>query len=106
MLKIVYDRKCTKVSMAGHADSAEYGHDLVCAAASILAYTLAENAAQMVEDGQAVDAILQLEPGNTIVQLDPVSEFFHVATMIFDSIVCGFRLLAEQYPDHVTFTQV
>lgn len=106
MLKVVYDRNRTKVTMAGHADSAEYGHDLICAAASILAYTLAENASQMVDNGQAEDAILHLKSGDTVIQLITLPQFSQVATMIFDAVVCGFQLLAEQYPDHVMFTQV
>jgi len=41
MIKAVYDRKENKITVEGHAYSGEPGHDLICAAASVLIYTIA-----------------------------------------------------------------
>ena len=41
MIKVVYHRDHNKVEVTGHAHSGEAGHDLVCASASILVYTIA-----------------------------------------------------------------
>ena len=43
MTEITYNHQEKKVTIKGHAQSGEYGNDLVCAAVSALTYTLAEN---------------------------------------------------------------
>ena len=50
MIDVTYDRKRLILKVKGHAHSGEAGHDLVCAAASILVYTLAANAAACAGD--------------------------------------------------------
>ena len=41
MIKVIYHRDLNRVSVVGHAMSAEKGQDIVCASVSILIYTLA-----------------------------------------------------------------
>ena len=41
MIQAVYDRNENKIAIKGHAYSGEPGHDLICASASMLVYTLA-----------------------------------------------------------------
>ena len=84
----------TCVTLKGHAGSAEYGKDLVCAAVSALALTLAANAEDLEE------AEILLEPGNS-----RISGHTDAAGM-FDCICKGFQLLAEKFPEHVYFSEV
>lgn len=39
MISVIYDRQDFTLTVRGHANTAEYGHDLVCAAASVLLHT-------------------------------------------------------------------
>jgi len=50
MIEVKYDRRHLTVTVTGHAKSDEPGKDLVCAAATILTYTLAGNAESLAED--------------------------------------------------------
>lgn len=84
----------TCVTLKGHAGSAEYGKDLVCAAVSALALTLAANAEDLEE------AEILLEPGNSRISCSPD------AAGMFDCICKGFQLLAEKFPEHVYFSEV
>ena len=43
MILVTYYRSYNRLTVEGHAHSGEPGKDLVCASASILAYTLAAN---------------------------------------------------------------
>lgn len=54
MIDVIYDRKRLIVKVKGHAQSGEAGHDLVCAAASILVYTLSANVTELCADRRRV----------------------------------------------------
>ena len=82
------------VTLEGHACSDVYGKDLVCAAVSALALTLAANAEDLEE------AEILLEPGNS-----RISGHTDAAGM-FDCICKGFQLLAEKFPEHVSFSEM
>ena len=84
----------TCVTLKGHAGSAEYGKDLVCAAVSALALTLAAN----VENLEGAEILL--EPGNSRISCSPD------AAGMFDCICKGFQLLAEKFPEHVSFSEM
>lgn len=82
------------VTLEGHACSDVYGKDLVCAAVSALALTLAAN----VEGKE--NAEVSLKPGNSRIQCTPD------AAGVFDCICKGFQLLAEKFPEYVCFSEV
>ena len=64
MIKVVYNREHNRVAVEGHAQSGEVGHDLVCASASILIYTLASFARNTHKAKQSHKLILKLESGD------------------------------------------
>lgn len=103
MIRAVYNRKFHRLTLQGHAQSGEPGHDLVCSAASILAYTLAASVDSMVNHGQARDPILELSSGNATVSCRPSHRFKAVVTLIFDSICAGYELLAANHPENISF---
>ena len=53
MIEIVYDRMRLRLTADGHAGFAEAGQDIVCAAVTILVYTLAAAVGNMDAAGQA-----------------------------------------------------
>lgn len=104
MIHAVYHRQHHRVTVEGHAHSAEPGHDLVCAAVSILISSLAANAAHLEDGGQiSRNPVLRLESGDAEVWVIPRSRFSSVVTLIFDAICTGFDLLAGKYPEYISF---
>ena len=72
--------------MSGHAGAGEPGRDIVCAALSILMYSLVASGAEgRVERGEAE----LLLPDRDV-----------------DVAFCGFRLLAESYPEYVSYKEM
>lgn len=103
MIKVVYNRTIPSVTMEGHAGSGEKGHDLVCAAASILACTLASLVNSMDEGVQAHSSSVELIDGGALISCEPTEDRFHSVRLMFDTICAGFDILAEEYPDNVSY---
>ena len=103
MIEAIYYRKYNRLTVTGHAGSAEHGHDLVCASASMLAYTLAANVANMADHGQVRQPIIKTNEGNAEISCNPRSNLKATVTMIFDSVCVGFELLAHDYPEFVKY---
>ena len=103
MITIEYDRKRHIVTIEGHAYSGEAGHDLVCSAASILAYTLASHVETMAECGHLKKEVAELEEGKATIKCKSKPEFRGAVTLVFDTICAGFGLLAGYYPDNVKY---
>lgn len=103
MIKVVYDRKHYTVTINGHAGSAEVGHDLICASASILAYTLAENVMNAKEAGYLRSGTAQLVPGDSEIRCLPRSRYKMTMMLVFDSICAGFELLAQNHPENISY---
>lgn len=103
MIEVVYYRNYNRVTIKGHALSGGPGHDLVCASASILTYTLAANVIDMKDKGQVRDTCTATVEGAAEISCKPRHNLRSVVTMIFDSICAGFQLLAYQYPENISY---
>ena len=103
MIQVVYNRMFNRVTVEGHAQSGEPGHDLVCASASTLTYTLAANVKELVKTGQAAEQITELQEGKAEVSCKPHHRLKAIVSIIFDTVCVGFELLAKEYPDYITY---
>lgn len=103
MIQVVYHRKYHRVAVSGHAHSGEFGRDLICAACSTLAVTLADNVAAMKESGHVRTATVSLESGAALVCCTPASRYNNIVTVIFDAICMGFDRLAKEYPGYIAY---
>ena len=103
MIQIVYYRSYHRVTVTGHAYSADPGQDLVCASASILAYTLAANVANMADNGQVRQPIINCSEGNAEISCNPRHNLKNSVALVFDSLCAGFELLAKDYPEYITY---
>ena len=103
MIQVTYYRKYNRLTVTGHAGSAEKGHDLVCASASMLAYTLAANVANMADCGQVREPIMKMYEGDTEISCNPRHNLKASVTLVFDSICAGFDLLSHYYPNFVKY---
>lgn len=103
MIKVTYHRDLNRVSIYGHAKSGEVGHDLVCASASILAYTLASFVENMERSKQVSHPTIELKEGDALISCEPPNRYKGSVTLVFDSICAGFELLARDYPDNISY---
>ena len=103
MIQVTYYRKYNRLTVTGHAGSAEPGQDLVCASASILAYTLAANVANMADNGQVRQPIIKLSEGNSEISCNPRHNLKASITLVFDSICVGFEMLAHDHPQYISY---
>jgi uncharacterized protein YsxB (DUF464 family) len=103
MIKVVYHREHNRLSVTGHANSGEPGHDLVCASVSTLVYTLAANVEALTDMGKVREPTIDLEAGGAVIWCKPIRRYSAVVRLIFGSICAGFALLAETYPDYISY---
>ena len=90
------------MKLSGHAGQAEHGKDIVCAAASILAYTVAQALQFQYEDGGLKKKPhIKLEPGDTVIIAKPKAERYEEALHTFFIAQVGYSLLAKTYPQYV-----
>ncbi len=83
----------TGFSCSGHAEYAEPGEDIVCAAVSALTLTTANALEALTEDGMQAE---QAEDGGYLmVQMeDPLSER---AAVLLDALALGLQMIEESY---------
>lgn len=103
MIKAVYERSKNKLTVEGHAYAGEPGHDLICASASILVYTLASFAKNTHKARQNKKLVIKLEEGHAEVSFKAKPRFKVALTLVFDAICAGFELLARNYPENISY---
>lgn len=81
--------------ISGHAGAGKEGKDLICAACSILSYTLER---ELERVGAEPEVSRDKERGYCLIK---AGRHDAQTAAIMDTIRTGFRLLEENYPDHV-----
>ena len=90
------------LKLTGHAGQAEPGKDIVCSAASILAYTVAQALQFMYEEGKLKKKPhLKLDKGDTIIVAKPKEDSYAEALHTFFVAQVGYHLLSHNYPQYV-----
>jgi uncharacterized protein YsxB (DUF464 family) len=107
MIKVKYtydrDKRECSLTVKGHAGQADVGHDIICASASILAYTIAQVIKSMEHHGDLIEhPTIELESGDaTIVCRANDDYIFSEMMQSFFVIRTGYALLAHNYPQYV-----
>lgn len=79
--------------------------DIICAAVSVLCYTLAQTVMFMEKDGQTEnEAYVRIASGDCEIRVTPKSEHFAEALHTFLVIENGFALLAKNFGDAVSLS--
>ena len=104
MINVKYDRENLILKVKGHANSTSNDKDMICACASMLMYTLAQNVKFLRDAGVAQNVHCIIEDGNMMVSCDPVDEK-ETLLCTYDTITTGFVLLQANYPDNVKFIE-
>ena len=100
MIKVTFTESGHKLSLRleGHAEYAEEGKDIVCASASILAYTLAN----IVDSFDDVETIVDLKDGDATIECECKDEpTFAALANAYIQTKIGYALLAQHYPQYV-----
>ena len=106
MIVAHYHKSAHLLTIRGHAYSGEPGHDLVCASASILGYTLASFVETSRRAHQVKKPVIRLEPGDTVIACRARGDNDAAISLVFDSICAGFLLLAQRYPENIVFNVI
>ena len=104
MLKVTLLTEGKKLSLRleGHAGYAEPDKDIVCASASILAYTVAQFVTEAEHNGDlASPAEIRLESGDTIISCEPPEDTWLGMQNVFLFAKMGYALLEHNYPQYV-----
>lgn len=90
------------MSLKGHAGAAPIGEDLICASATMMAYTVAQ-AVQFMQDAGKLKKKpkIYLRSGRANIIVTPKEEDYAEALHTFYVAQCGIHLLAHNYPEHV-----
>ena len=105
MVKVRFGDGMMQFQMDGHAGGERInGIDEVCAAASILAYTMAQTAHGCVARQEAESCEAVLDPGHAVVRIVPEEGMREVIERKVEVILTGFALLAEYRPECIQLT--
>lgn len=86
----------------GHAGAAPKGQDLVCAAASALAETLAQAVERLYYQGMLRRCPrVELEEGRAEIIAQPKARFYKETAMVFWTVQNGMAALAAGFPGNV-----
>ena len=96
------DGKTLALAVTGHAGKGPKGEDIVCAAATMLAYTLAQNVSKY-RLGLKGRPKIQMKEGDIIVRCRPKDRHREQLRLVYETIGEGYRLLAHNYPDAVEY---
>ena len=103
MIEVTYYREHNRLTVTGHARSDEYGKDLICASASILALTLGANVGHMADSGCVTEPIVKIEEGNAEISCVPKARYKASVKQTFMSVCVGFEILASKWPDYISY---
>ena len=96
------DKGSIHMKVKGHADTAPKGEDLVCSAATMLVYTVAQAMMFMYEQGQLEEKPkIKIREGKAVVVARPKEGYLAEALHTFWVAQCGAHVLAKNYQDHV-----
>lgn len=99
------DTDSITLKLSGHAGADRAGHDIVCASASILAYTVAQAAMYMRSQRKLRrKPHIKLEDGDAAITVRPASSGYAEALHTFFVAEIGYTLLAQNYPQYVEIT--
>lgn len=104
MLKVAFEKDEMELTLriVGHAGQADMGHDIVCSACSILAYTVAQlvKTADDVGDLQCPPEV-KLESGDAVISCIPTEDTYYTIMSIYMFAEVGYKLLASNFPQFV-----
>ena len=101
------DKKAFALTVKGHAGLSQAGQDIVCAAASIITYTLADRVFTMWKEDKLQDRpVVRLSSGDAAILCRPREEHWQEALYTFATASAGYALLSKNYPEYVRYKKL
>ena len=95
------------LKVEGHAGQNDKGHDIVCSAASILTYTIAQYIRYVdAQGGLHSKPHIILNEGDALIVAKPTSDYEGEVLNAFFVAEVGFNLLAQNYPQYVELKMI
>ena len=105
-IELKKERGIYKLSAVGHAGYDNSGRDIVCAAISVLIFSLASRLEELDrEGGLKKGAKLSLGAGRAEIAFRARRKSRAQAEGALGMLRCGMRMLAEDYPENVKFME-
>lgn len=101
MIYVTYSPKKRLLKIKGHARYAQEGHDIVCAAASMVFYNLCAMLREYDKDKAFARLDITDKKGNAAVEVTPKTGYELWVDHDFYYALAGFELLANKYPDYI-----
>lgn len=90
------------MTLTGHSEAAPKGEDLICASATMLAYTAAQAVQFMYESGKLKKKPkVDIRDGRATIVATPTEDAYAEALHTFWVAQCGIHVLAHNYPRNV-----
>jgi len=105
-VSMLFDKGYVKISVKGHAGFAARnnlpeGHDIVCAAISILGQTLVQRLLTLAEENKILLSLNRYEAGNIDVHAVVKQSHIEEVEATLETIRTGYRMLENEYPDYI-----
>jgi len=104
MTTVKYDRGSYAIEIKGHSGCGKAGHDLVCAAVSVLMWTLVD--CVMADSAYNARWVKKEETPLSAVRCYPDKRVKSRCRAIMDTIANGYALLAAHYPQYVSYKEI
>ncbi|MHB1316165.1 MAG: ribosomal-processing cysteine protease Prp [Christensenellales bacterium] len=88
-------------SASGHAQAAQDGPNIVCAAVSMLCYTRLKSCLRLQERGLLVSLSHSFAPGEVRIFAEAAGRGKRALTCACETVMGGFVLLCDEYPGQV-----
>ncbi|MHC9536886.1 ribosomal-processing cysteine protease Prp [Dellaglioa sp. BT-FLS60] len=107
MIRVVISRRDAKIidafEITGHADSGEYGQDIVCAAVSVLTINTINSLTELAKMNPGV--LMDEENGGLMKVKLLESEIVNSTGQLFlESLVLGLQSIEQNYQDYIKLT--
>ena len=90
------------MTIKGHADSAPKGEDIICSAATMLAYTVAQAVQFLHEQGKLKKKPkIRITDGEATIIATPTEEAYAETLHAYWVALCGIHVLQHNYPQNV-----
>ena len=101
------DNGSIHMTLKGHAGTAPKGEDLVCSAATMLAYTVAQAVKFLYEQGQLKKKPkIHITDGSATIIATPTEEGYAPVLHTFWVAQCGIHVLQQNYPQNVKLEHI
>lgn len=101
MVKIRVDMETLEVQVDGHANSADFGRDLVCCALSMLTETLARYFEKQMSEGNLANLTVEIQEGHAYINPTPYGWSLQDAVTAIRVIREGYRALAAEHGKYI-----